>query len=135
MKVDYGLCDKNLFTFFKETFVRQAIQVFSHCCFFYLLGVGTLVLDARIGLYNDPPSEEAVKLIQGVDDAVKYMQTLVFGIVEKKLLPYVDTPSFKKLTKALNSNDEILRIFVAKKIKEVQEMVKQNNFQENQSKQ
>ena len=76
---------KNLFTFFKEIFVTQAI--FSHCCcfFFYLLGVGTLVLDARIGLYNDPPSEEAVKLIQGVDDAVKYMQTLVFGIVEKKL--------------------------------------------------
>lgn len=102
--------------------------------FFNILGVGTLVLDARIGLYNDPPSEEAVKLIQGVDDAVKYMQTLVFGIVEKKLLPYVDTPSFNKFTKALNSNDEILRMFVDKKIEELQKTVKRNDFQENQSK-
>lgn len=104
-----------------------------HIVIFNILGVGTLVLDTRIGMYNEPPSAEAVKLIQGVDDAVKNMQNLVFGFLEKNLLPYIDTPSFKKLSKALDSNDEILAMFVNKKIKELEEMVKRDDFQENQS--
>ena len=28
-----------------------------------------MILDSRIGLQNDPPSEEAMKLIQSVDDS------------------------------------------------------------------
>ena len=95
--------------------------------------MGTLVLDARIGLYDDPPSEEGVRLIQGVEDVVECMQILIFGFVEKNLLPYVDTPSFNKFCKAVDSNDEVLRIFINKKIKELEDMAKRDDLQENQS--
>ena len=95
--------------------------------------MSTLVLDARIGLFNDPPNEEAVRLIHGVQDALDCMQNLVFGFVEKNLLPYVDTPSFKKFRKAVDGNDEILRMFINKKIKELEDMAKRDDLQENQS--
>jgi len=84
-------------------------------------------------LYNDPPSAEAVRLIQGVHEAVECMQILIFGFVEKNLLPHLDTPSFKKFCKALDSINEVVRIFVDKKIKELEEMAKRDDLQENQS--
>ena len=91
-----------------------------------------MVLDTRIGLYNDPPSEEAMRLIQSVDDLFKYMQILFFGFLEKNLLPYMDTPSFKKLSKAVDIMDEMLALFIFKKIKKLEEMAKLDDFQENQ---
>lgn len=98
-----------------------------------ILGMGTLVLDARLGLYNDPPSAEGVRLIQGVNEAFECIQILLFGFVEKNLLPYLDTPSFKKFCKAMDSTDEVLRMFIDKKMKEIEEMAKQDDLQENQS--
>lgn len=95
--------------------------------------MGTLVLDARLGLYNDPPSAEGVRLIQGVSEAFECIQILLFGFVEKNLLPYLDTPSFKKFCKAMDSTDEVLRMFIDKKMKEIEEMAKQDDLQENQS--
>lgn len=74
-----------------------------------------------------------MRLIQGVHEAVECMQILIFGFVEKNLLPYLDTPSFKKFCKALDSNNEVVRIFVDKKIKELEEMAKRDDLQENQS--
>lgn len=94
--------------------------------------VGTMVLDTRIGLYNDPPNEEAIKLIQSVDDSFKFMQILLFGFVEKNLLPYMDTPSFKKFSKATETAEEVLAMFINKKIEELEEMAKRDDFQENQ---
>lgn len=91
-----------------------------------------MVLDTRIGLYNDPPNEEAMKLIQSVDDSFKYIQILLFGFVEKNLLTYMDTPSFKKLSKAIETAHEVLKMFIGKKIKEFEEMAKTDDFQENQ---
>ena len=91
-----------------------------------------MVLDTRIGLYNDPPNEEGMKLIQSVDDSFKCMQILLFGFVEKNLLPYMDTPSFKKFSKATETKDEVLAMFVNKKIEEFKEMAKRDDFQENQ---
>ena len=91
-----------------------------------------MVLDTRIGLYNDPPNEEAMKLIQSVDDFFKSVQILLFGFVEKNLLPYIDTPSFKKLSKASETAHEVLKMFIGKKIKEFEEMAKTDDFQENQ---
>ena len=88
-----------------------------------------MVLDTRIGLYNDPPNEEAMKLIQSVDDSFKCMQILVFGFVEKNLLPYMDTPSFKKFSKAFETAEEVVTMFINKKI---EEMAKRDDFQENQ---
>lgn len=112
--------------------ILGAKLLFTQSDIFNILGMGTMILDKRIGLYNDPPREEAVKLIQAVDDAFKYMQILIFGFVEKNLLPYMDTPSFKKLSKALETSDEIMMMFVNKKIKEFEEMARRDDFQENQ---
>ena len=91
-----------------------------------------MVLDTRIGLYNDPPNEEAMKLIQSVDDSFKYIQILLFGFVEKNLLTYMDTPSFKKFCKTAEITDEMLTMFINKKIQEFEEMAKNDDFQENQ---
>jgi len=84
-------------------------------------------------LFNDPPNEEAVRLIHGVQEALESMQILVFGFVEKNLFPYVDTPSFKKFCKAVDGNDEIIRMFINRKIKELEVMAKRDDLQENQS--
>ena len=96
--------------------------------------MGTLVFDARIGLLDDTPSEEAMKFIQGVDDFFKFTQTLLFGFFEKHLLPYIDTPSFKKLSKSMDAINETGAMFVNKKVKELEEMAsgeKNHNSQEN----
>ncbi|XP_078342285.1 1,25-dihydroxyvitamin D(3) 24-hydroxylase, mitochondrial-like [Oculina patagonica] len=95
--------------------------------------VGTLVFDSRIGLYDDPPSEEAMKFIQAVDDMFKCLGKLMLGFVEKNLLPYMDTPSFKKLSKSMDIQNEIGMMYINKKIKELEEMANRNDkSQENQ---
>ena len=91
-----------------------------------------MVLDARIGLYNDPPNEDAMKLIQSVDDSFKYLQILFFGFVEKNLLPYMDTPSYRKFSKAIETAEEVLAIFINKKIEEFEEIARRDDFEENQ---
>ena len=98
-----------------------------------ILGVGTLVFDTRIGLYNDPPNEEAVRFIQAVEDMFICLGVLLLGFVEKNLLPYMDTPSFKKLSKSLDIQTEIGMMFIDKKIKELEEMANRDDqSQENQ---
>ena len=55
--------------------------------------------------------------------------------MEKKLLPYVDTPSFKRVCKAMDELNEIGAMFVNRKIKELQEMAnKQDDSQETEGK-
>ena len=97
-----------------------------------ILGVGTLVFDDRVGLYDDPPSEEATRFIDAVNDVFAYSHILLFGFVENLLLPYVDTPSFKKLGKAMDTMAEIGEMFIKKKIKELEEMADRGDSQENQ---
>ena len=95
--------------------------------------MGTLVFDTRIGLYNDPPNEEAVKFIQAVDDLFNCLQILILGFVEKSLLPYMDTPAFKRLSKSLDTQTEIGMMFINKKFKELEEMAhRDDKSQENQ---
>ena len=104
-------------------------------CYFEYLGVGTLVFDTRIGLYDDPPNEEAVKFIQAVDDMFMCLHIFVLGFVEKNLLPYIDTPSFKKLSKSLEIQNEIGMKFINKKVKELEDMAhRDDRSQENQGK-
>lgn len=90
-----------------------------------------MVFDTRIGLYNDPPTEKAMTFIQSVDDAFKYMHNLMFGFVEKNLVPYINTPSFNKFSKAMDTGMEIGEMFVNKKIKELDEIANRGDSQEN----
>ena len=55
--------------------------------------------------------------------------------MEKKLSPYMDTPSFKRVCKALDEMNEIVAVLVNRKIKELQEMAnKQDDSQETEGK-
>ena len=86
--------------------------------------MGTLVFDARVGLYDDPPSERAMRFIEAVHEVFKCLHIFFFGIVEKSLCSYVDTPSVKRLSRALGTIEEITRWFVDMKVKELEEMAK-----------
>ncbi len=98
-----------------------------------ILGVGTLVFDTRIGLYDDPPSEVAIKFIHAVHDTFASLHILLFGFVEKSFLPYMDTPAFKKLSKSLDTQNEVAMMYINKKMKELEEMANSDDkSQENQ---
>ena len=84
--------------------------------------MGTLVFDARVGLYNDPPSEEALRFIGSIHDAFQSLHVFFFGIVEKKLFQYMNTPNFVKLERALDTSFEIGRGYIDRKMKDLEEM-------------
>ena len=86
-------------------------------------------------MYEDPPNPEATRFIKCVHDVFENGHQLLFALVEKKLLPYVDTPSFKRMCKASDEMYEIGGMFVNRKIKELQEMAnKQDASQETEGK-
>lgn len=84
--------------------------------------VGTLVFDVRVGLYNDPPSEEAMRFIGAIHDVFQSLHAFVFGILEKHLYHYVNTPNFVKLERAVDTSFEIGQGYIDKKMKDLKEM-------------
>ena len=89
------------------------------------------MFDTRVGLYEDPPNADATRFIRAVLDMFENGHHLFFGILEKKLLPYVETPSYKKVCSAMDTTNEICLMFVERKKKELQEMAdKQDDSQE-----
>ena len=84
--------------------------------------MGTLVFDVRVGLYNDPPSEEAMRFIGAIHDVFQSLHAFVFGILEKHLYHYVNTPNFVKLERAVDTSFEIGQGYIDKKMKDLKEM-------------
>lgn len=84
--------------------------------------VGTLVFNARIGLYTDPPNKEALRFIQAVHDLFESLHVFVFGIVEKNLFQYVNTPNFVILSKATDVLNEIGWYYIDKNMQDLEEM-------------
>lgn len=84
--------------------------------------MGTLAFDARVGLYNDPPSEEALRFIGSIHDIFQSLHAFVFGIVEKNLFQYMKTPNFVKLERASDTSLEITRGYIDRKMKDLEEM-------------
>ena len=86
-------------------------------------------------MYEDPRNPEAARFIQCIHDFFENGHHLLFALVERKLLPYVDTPSFKRVCKALNEVNEIGAMLVNRKIKDLREMAnKQDDSQETEGK-
>ena len=81
-----------------------------------------MVFDTRVGLYNDPPSEEALRFIGSIHDTFQSLHAFVFGIVEKNLFQYMNTPNFVKLERALDTSFEIGRGYIDRKMKDLEEM-------------
>ena len=89
----------------------------------YFSGIGTVAFDARLGLYQDPAQPEALTLIE----EVKNIMTLTHKLMVNPFAGFamqrgVDTPTFKKYMKCVDTVRKIGQGFVSKKISELKEM-------------
>lgn len=84
--------------------------------------VGTYVFDARIGLFDDPPSEQGTRFVQAVHDFFDNSHYLMFDAVERTLYSFANTPKFRKVCQALDVMNDIGSKFVDDKIKELDKM-------------
>ena len=85
--------------------------------------MGILAFDARLGLYEDPPKEEAMRFIQGVHDFFSLSHELFFSISVRMAKRFnIDTPKLKKFFKVADDLLEIGESFVDKKMRELKEM-------------
>ena len=85
-----------------------------------------MAFDTRLGLYEDPPPQEALKFIDAVQNFFSLAQKLMFSIPSNMVRRYIDTPAFKKF---LKNADDILDIgqgFVDKKMRELKEMAEKD---------
>ena len=86
-------------------------------------GVGTLAFDARLGLYEDPPKEEAMRFIQEIHNFLAISHKLFFSIPRQIAKKFnIDTPLLKKFFKTADVLIEIGEGFVDKKMRELKEM-------------
>ena len=101
----------------------------------YFSAAGVLAFDARLGLYEDPPTEKAIIFINAVQDFFELSQKLLFQFTHRVLLPYIDTPTFKRFLKVSDVILDIGQSFVDKKMLEMKEMAEKgidNNCTESQ---
>ncbi|XP_078380883.1 cytochrome P450 10-like isoform X2 [Oculina patagonica] len=77
--------------------------------------VGTMAFDERVGLYDDPPNEETVKMVKATFDAFKYMGKLSRGL-EGLIFRFVRTPTYWKFCEAQDTAIGISQKIVDKKV-------------------
>ncbi|KAK3747136.1 hypothetical protein QZH41_015124 [Actinostola sp. cb2023] len=82
--------------------------------------IGTLVFDARIGLYEDPPRNEPLRFIKAVNDLFECLHNLEVG-PEKMFFTKFNTPSFKKLCQAIDVIRASAQIYMDVKREELKE--------------
>ncbi|CAH3047031.1 unnamed protein product, partial [Porites lobata] len=87
-----------------------------------LEGIGTVAFDSRFGLYEDTPPQEALDFTKAVNDFFELSQQLLYSILNRVALKYIDTPKYKKFSKNYDTILEIGQRFVEKKMREVKEM-------------
>lgn len=107
------MCYLHSFFIYLNTFVT----------FYMFKGAGILAFDARLGLYEDPPTEEAMKFIQGMHDFLLLSHQLFFSVSYRMAQRFnIDTPKLKKFFKTADVLIDIGEIFVDKKMRELKEM-------------
>lgn len=89
-----------------------------HKSCFAVLAVGTLAFDVRVGLYDDPPNKETVKMIKSSSDAFSLMGKLNRGW-ESFILHFMTTPTYLKFCKAQDTSIGIGQSIVDQKIMEL----------------
>lgn len=80
-----------------------------------------MAFDVRVGLYDDPPNKETVKMIKSTFDTFLYMGKLNRGL-EGLIFKFVKTPSYWKYCEAQDTAIAISQAIVDKKIKELKKM-------------
>ena len=81
-----------------------------------------MAFDSRFGLYKDRPPQEALDFTTAVNDFFELSQQLLYSILNRVALKYIDTPKYKKFSKNYDTILEIGQRFVEKKMMEVKEM-------------
>jgi len=88
--------------------------------------VGTMVFDARVGLYDDPQNKDAVDMIHATLETFACWGKLVTGW-ESVLFRFATTPSYRKFCKAQDTMLAIGQKFVDNKVMELNNMAEQGN--------
>ena len=95
--------------------------------------MGTLAFDIRVGLYDDPPNKDTVKMIQATMDTFALMGKLRRGW-EGLLFRFVRTPSYWKFCEAQDTARAIGQKIVDNKVMELKKMAEEGGtFVEDQS--
>ena len=89
-----------------------------------IVAVGTMAFDTRVGLYDDPPNMETVKMIEATKETFKCLGKLSGGL-EGLLFRFVTTPSFRKYCEVQDIAIGISQKFVDDKISELKAMAEE----------
>ena len=99
---------------------------------FSILGVGTIVFDTRIGLYDDPPNKDEMEMIHATMETFGSWGKPLVGW-ESLLFRFAMTPSYRKFCKPEDTMLAIGQKFVDKKVTELKKQAEQGmSFVENQ---
>lgn len=89
-----------------------------------VLAVGTMVFDVRIGLYDDPPNKETVKMIEATKETFRLLGVLCRGL-ENVLFPFVTTPTYRKYCEVQDIAIDIGQRIVDNKVSELKKMAEE----------
>lgn len=89
-----------------------------------VLAVGTIAFDTRVGLYDDPPNMEIIKMIEATKETLKYLEKLSAGL-EGLLSRFVTTPNCRKFYEVQDIAIGISQAFVDGKIMELKKMAEE----------
>ena len=98
-----------------------------------LLAVGTMAFDVRVGLYDDPPNKDTVKMVQATLDAFALMGKLGRGW-ENLCYMFFTTPTYRKFCEANDTSFAMSQKIVDNKVAELNKMAEEGGaFDDNQS--
>ena len=83
-----------------------------------------MAFDVRIGLYDDPPNKDTVRMIEATKESFRLMGVLSRGL-EHLLLAFVATPNYRKFCKAQDTALGIGQRIVDDKVSELKKMVEE----------
>ena len=89
-----------------------------------VLAVGTMAFDVRIGLYDDPPNKETVKMIESTKESFRLLGVLCRGL-ENLLFPFVTTPNYRKYCEVQDMAIEIGQRIIDDKVSELKTMAEE----------
>ena len=83
-----------------------------------------MAFDVRIGLYDDPPNKETVKMIEATKESFRLLGVLCRGL-ENVLFPFVTTPTYRKYCEVQDMAIEIGQRIIDDKVSELKKMAEE----------
>ena len=83
-----------------------------------------MAFDVRIGLYDDPPNKETVKMIDATKETFRLMGVLSRGL-ESVLFPFVTTANYRKFCEVQDISREIGQRIIDDKVSELKKMAEE----------